>query len=645
MGLVTVVSDSATPAGPPLAMKRLRSDLAEDDAVVAMFLDEARIAAAIDHPNVVRTLDVGRDDDGPFLVMEFVDGFTLADWIADHHAAGKQMPLGLCVEVARQVAAGLAAAHALTDQRGEPLALVHRDVSPQNILVDYDGQVRVADFGIARAVGRTTRTSTGVLKGKVGYMSPEQLRFEPLDARADLFALGVVIYEMATCQRLYAAPENEEALRATLEQPAPDLGETRPEAPDALVELLFRLLAKKPEHRPASAAALRDELDALADALAANTDGRTAIAEYATMYLAELRRGPWPQRDPQCEVPTTRDNGQTSTDASTRGSSPTRLIAIGAGITLATVGLAFTLTKGAPVPDASSGRVTFDAFEAQWRTPNTITWAFSPKGRAEDFLRYELALSDNRALVEAFDPQVVLGPSQVPDLGYFERPYTHRSDRVESAMTIGLSPGTVYYAQMRVFDVAGEYASSEIVAAKTPPRPSRSVPIFSDAHPSAFASVRPPCFSMQSTDAPGHAAHYQYAVSCAADGAGTCGPSADVDRCWENLAFAELTLQLGKLVPSVLNNGFVEVAVALDDAEPAYYSELWLHTPAGRFQASPLSLRADGEFHVYQVPLRAFGAKGQPLTLQDLPEISEFMLGANFTRGATIRVGEVLLRL
>ncbi|MAQ16233.1 MAG: hypothetical protein CMN30_15760 [Sandaracinus sp.] len=242
------------------AMKRLLPESRDDDAVRAMFLDEARIAGGIRHPNVVSVTDVGEDERGPYLVMDYVEGVSLAKLIARLRAEGREMPLGTALEILRQVAAGLQAAHELVDATGEALAVIHRDVSPQNILLGFDGYARLTDFGIAKAMGRTSRTQTGMLKGKMGYMAPEVLRFEDPDPRSDLFSFGVVLFELLALRRLYPASAGPASARAILNDPPPDLGDEVPDVPDALVELTFSLLAKDPEHRPASAAEVESTL-------------------------------------------------------------------------------------------------------------------------------------------------------------------------------------------------------------------------------------------------------------------------------------------------------------------------------------------------------------------------------------------------
>ena len=243
------------------AVKRLHPHYREDEDMRTMFLDEARVAGLLRHANIVSVLDVGEDDDGPFLVMDYVEGLSLSEFIQHHARAGESIPASLCASIVSQIARGLHAAHEQVDADGQPLALVHRDVSPQNVLVGRDGLVRVTDFGISKAIGRASHTNTGLLKGKVGYMSPEQLRFERVDRRSDLFALGIVLYELVTCRRLYKSPDSNAVARRILTEPAPDLGALRPEIPAAAVELCFRLLAKTPEHRPADASEVSDVLD------------------------------------------------------------------------------------------------------------------------------------------------------------------------------------------------------------------------------------------------------------------------------------------------------------------------------------------------------------------------------------------------
>jgi serine/threonine-protein kinase len=273
-----------------LAVKRLHPHLRDDEGMRAMFLDEAKLAGLIRHANVVPVLDFGEDGEGPFLVMDYVEGLSLSRFVRHHAKLGARLPLPLCARIGAQIAAGLHAAHELVDTEGAPLLLVHRDVSPQNILLGHDGLVRVTDFGIAKGLGNATHTSTGLLKGKVGYMSPEQLRFEPIDRRSDLFALGVVLFELITSRRLYAGDDASEVARTILQAPTPDLGEDRPDAEPELVELLFELLAKQREDRPASAAEVAARLDMLSAGDGAVDLGGYIEAHFGAELDAERRR-------------------------------------------------------------------------------------------------------------------------------------------------------------------------------------------------------------------------------------------------------------------------------------------------------------------------------------------------------------------
>jgi serine/threonine-protein kinase len=268
------------------AVKRLRPELVHEREIRAMFLEEARLAGRVRHPNVVAVVDLGEDEQGPFLVMDYVEGVSAAELIAS--CRGEAPPLEVCLRIARDVALGLHAAHELAADDGTPLGLVHRDVSPQNVLVGFDGVARVTDFGIAKALGRTTATSTGILKGKLAYMAPEQLRFEAPDRRADLFALGVVLFELCTGVRLYKSEGDLDGARRILNEPPPDLGDHREDAEPELVELLLELLAKDPELRPKTAKDVARRLDAVLSTVSSGADP-VDVGEFVSTRFAGLR--------------------------------------------------------------------------------------------------------------------------------------------------------------------------------------------------------------------------------------------------------------------------------------------------------------------------------------------------------------------
>ncbi|MEM6956081.1 MAG: serine/threonine-protein kinase, partial [Myxococcota bacterium] len=249
------------------AVKRLKPEFRANREFRRMFLDEGRIAGLVQHPNVVSVVDVGEDKEGPYLAMELVEGLTVSKLIRSHHALGQRIPLEIVLRIMHQVALGLAAVHELEDITGNRLNVIHRDISPQNILVDFEGVAKVSDFGVAKALGQLQETTTGLLKGKAGYMSPEQLRFEELDQRSDLFSFGTVLFEMLAGKRLYKRETAAATARAILSEPPPDIMDERLDVSPEVGELLFELLAKDPAHRPESARAVAERvLDCIAAA-------------------------------------------------------------------------------------------------------------------------------------------------------------------------------------------------------------------------------------------------------------------------------------------------------------------------------------------------------------------------------------------
>lgn len=269
------------------AMKRLKPGIREDADCRLMFVQEARLAGLVHHPNVVSVLDVGEDAEGPFLVMEYVEGVTANDVLRGARQSDIPIPISVCLELVAQTARGLDKAHTQTSHDGTALDLVHRDVSPHNILIDYDGVARVTDFGIARATGNSHHTNTGVLKGKLGYMAPEVLQFAPVDARTDIFALGVVLFELLTARRLYSGNDQERAKRI-VNEPPPDVGEERRDVPPDTQALVVSMLAKDPAERPATALIIAERLEAELRRLRASPD-YCGLAEYIDEHFEDAR--------------------------------------------------------------------------------------------------------------------------------------------------------------------------------------------------------------------------------------------------------------------------------------------------------------------------------------------------------------------
>ncbi len=264
-----------------LAVKRMLPQLADDEDFVTMFLDEARVAAHIESPHVVSTLDLGRADDGSlYLVMELVVGVTLARVLRQMARAKTPIPVGTAVELLAQAAQGLHDAHEATTPVGAPLQIVHRDVSPQNILVGVDGRVRLTDFGVARAVLRVTQTVGGKIKGKFAYCSPEQLRRQDIDRRSDVFSLGVVAWESLVGQRLFVGDHPAETIERVRTMPIPDVRSVRTDVPEPVSAVVMRALERDPDARFATAHDFGESLREAARKADAKPPSRDALARF-----------------------------------------------------------------------------------------------------------------------------------------------------------------------------------------------------------------------------------------------------------------------------------------------------------------------------------------------------------------------------
>jgi serine/threonine-protein kinase len=246
-----------------VAVKRLHESFATDPDFVAMFLDEARLAARIRHPNVVPTLDVVAFERELLLVMEYVAGESLSLLLRRVREAKRLAPIPVVADIVVNVLAGLHAAHDATDERGQPLLIVHRDVSPQNILVGTDGVARVLDFGVAKAVGTSHQTREGQVKGKVRYMAPEQIHGRRGIARTvDVYAASIVLWEALTGERMFKAENDVGVMYEVLQGRAEPPSRLRPDVGRALDEVVLRGLAAKPEDRFPTAQAMAAALEA-----------------------------------------------------------------------------------------------------------------------------------------------------------------------------------------------------------------------------------------------------------------------------------------------------------------------------------------------------------------------------------------------
>jgi serine/threonine protein kinase len=270
-----------------LVIKVLRDELSSDADFLSMFLNEARLAARLNHANVVHTYEVGVAGQHHFLAMDYLDGQPLHALL--RKASRARMPLDVHVRILADMLAGLDYAHTLKDFDGTPLHVVHRDVSPQNAFVTYDGQVKLVDFGIAKAAGAASTTQSGVFKGKLAYVAPEQAAGDPVDARADLFSVGVMLWE-AIAARRFAHGESQTALLAKrLSGTEPRIRDVVPDADLELADICDRAMAhdaRRTASRP------RGELhDALESLLGSRSAAGSGGARSSELHLEPVRRG------------------------------------------------------------------------------------------------------------------------------------------------------------------------------------------------------------------------------------------------------------------------------------------------------------------------------------------------------------------
>jgi serine/threonine protein kinase len=270
-----------------VAIKRLHPHLAGEEEFVQMFLDEARLAAGIHHPNVVPILEVGASHLGYYLVMEYIEGDTLARLLARAAGGDKQLPVAIGLRVVLDMLAGLHAAHELRDDRGEPTNLVHRDVSPQNVLVGADGIARITDFGVARAASRLSETRIGQLKGKIAYMAPEQaMGIEDLDRRADVFSSGVVVWEALSARRLFKAETEAATLTRLISEEIPPLNEMVEGVSQELSAVVAKALERDPNRRYVSCAQFAEALEA-AGTITSQVGSSRDLAAYVSVAIGD----------------------------------------------------------------------------------------------------------------------------------------------------------------------------------------------------------------------------------------------------------------------------------------------------------------------------------------------------------------------
>jgi serine/threonine-protein kinase len=273
-----------------VVIKRILPHLVEDEEFFTMFRDEAKITMRLDHPNIARINEFGVENGVHYIEMEYVAGEDMRRIEKRAAAVGKGIPIGVIIRIIADAAAGLDFAHKARDTKGTPLNLVHRDVSPQNVLVGFDGSVKLIDFGVAKAAGRAQHTATGILKGKFPYMSPEQATGEDLDARSDVFALGIVLWEQLTGRRLFKGENDMATQRLVRACQVPAPSSVEPSVPAGLDPITLKALAKNREDRFADAAEFRNALEEFALQNAIPTSSSTLSAFMQELYAERIAK-------------------------------------------------------------------------------------------------------------------------------------------------------------------------------------------------------------------------------------------------------------------------------------------------------------------------------------------------------------------
>jgi serine/threonine-protein kinase len=275
-----------------VALKRMLPAAVLDKRLTEMFLREAKLASMLDHPNVVHATSFGERDGELFLVMEYIEGEPLSRVVALGHERGIHLALPLVAHILAEICEGLHAVQELEDENGRPLNVVHRDVSPQNVMVAYEGQVKLLDFGVAKieALEADGRTKTGEVKGKTAYMSPEQAMGDPIDLRSDLYSLGAVLFEAVSGKKMWGGGTDLEVLRRMALEEPPHLEHVAPGTPEAICRLHRRLVAREPSKRPSSAMEVARELRTFIASTGTHPDSRVVRSLMVGLFAAEIER-------------------------------------------------------------------------------------------------------------------------------------------------------------------------------------------------------------------------------------------------------------------------------------------------------------------------------------------------------------------
>ncbi|HWM85737.1 MAG TPA: protein kinase [Kofleriaceae bacterium] len=290
-----------------VALKMIHPNFSQDHHFIQMLIDEAKITVQLQHVNIAQTFDLGRVGDTFYITMEYVDGADLYRLLRKSSEQERMFPIPLSAFIGKEVASGLDYAHRKRDHNGRPLGIVHRDVSPQNVLISYAGEVKLVDFGIAKATMRARQTAAGVIKGKYYYMSPEQAWGEPLDHRTDIFSAGILLYETLTGQMLYLEEDLHKLLDMVRRADIPPPSTVRPEVPPQLDAIVMRALSKQQDDRYQTAGDLANALERFLHAYAPVFTANKVAAWIYEVIGAATPPAPEPEEEPEPE----RDRGET----------------------------------------------------------------------------------------------------------------------------------------------------------------------------------------------------------------------------------------------------------------------------------------------------------------------------------------------
>ncbi|NMB75547.1 MAG: protein kinase [Myxococcales bacterium] len=283
-----------------MVVKQILPQYARNKDFITMFVDEAKITVSLQHGNIVPVYELGQIDGVYYLSMDLIDGKNLGELLDAGLDKNQRLSVPHALYIACEILAGLDYAHRKTDERGNPLGIVHRDVSPQNVLVSYEGEVKIVDFGIARAATKVHSTQAGVIKGKFGYMSPEQAMGKDVDARSDVFAAGILLYEMLTLERLFYSETDVVTLDRVKRADVPTPSRTNPNLPPQLDAIVFKALARRPEDRYQSAGEMRLAISRFLYGLPVEASANTLSAYLKGLFQAELEER---RRQPAIRMP------------------------------------------------------------------------------------------------------------------------------------------------------------------------------------------------------------------------------------------------------------------------------------------------------------------------------------------------------